>query len=80
MLALLAFWVWMLVDCIRNPRLTDQQRLIWVPVIVFTHWLGALIYLLAGRNPRTGWRPPRRTGIFHSPALISAHESLRRSP
>lgn len=47
-----AFWIWMLVDCVRNPRLTDNQRIVWVIVIALTHCLGALIYLLAGRNPR----------------------------
>lgn len=52
MLASFAFWVWMLVDCIRNLRLTDNQRIVWVIVIALTHCLGALIYLLAGRNPR----------------------------
>lgn len=46
----LAFWVWMLVDCVRNRRLNDNERIVWVLVIVFTHALGALIYLLAGRK------------------------------
>ena len=51
-LAYLAFWVWMLIDCIRNKSLNDDERIIWTLVIVFTHALGALIYLLAGRKPR----------------------------
>jgi hypothetical protein len=49
-LLLLAFWVWMLIDCIRNRHLSDNERVVWTLVIVFTHALGALIYLLAGRN------------------------------
>lgn len=49
-LLLLAFWIWMLVDCIRNKRLSDNERLVWTLVIVFTHALGAFIYLLAGRK------------------------------
>ena len=49
-----AFWIWMLIDCIRNKRLSDNERIVWVLVIVFTHALGALIYLLAGRKPGTG--------------------------
>jgi hypothetical protein len=44
------FWIMMLIDAIKNPRLTSNERIIWVIVIVFLNWLGALIYLLAGRN------------------------------
>jgi hypothetical protein len=47
----LAFWIWMLIDCIRNRGLSDNERIVWVLVIVFTHAIGALIYLLAGRKP-----------------------------
>ena len=46
-----AFWVWMLVDCVRNPRLTDTERIIWAFVICLAHLLGALIYFFAGRRP-----------------------------
>jgi hypothetical protein len=50
-LLLTAFWIWMLVDCIKNERLGDNERIVWVLVVVFTHWLGALIYFFAGRKP-----------------------------
>ena len=43
-------WLYALIDAIKNPRLSDQQRLIWVLVIVFTHFIGALIYLIVGKN------------------------------
>lgn len=49
-IAFLAFWVWALVDAIKNPALSSNERLIWILVIVFTNWVGALIYLLAGRK------------------------------
>ena len=44
------FWVWMLVDCIKNARLSDNERVVWVLVIIFLYVLGAFIYLLAGRK------------------------------
>lgn len=47
---LFIFWIWMLVDCIRNERLTDTEKVVWALVIIFLHALGALIYLLAGRK------------------------------
>lgn len=40
----------MLLDCVRNPRLTDTERLIWAIVICLAHLLGALIYFFAGRR------------------------------
>ena len=51
-LLLFAFWLWMLIDAIKNPRLQSTERIVWVLVIVFLHFLGALIYLLAGRSGR----------------------------
>ena len=45
-----AFWVWMLIDCIRSKALSDTEKIVWTLVIVFTHALGALIYLVAGRK------------------------------
>jgi hypothetical protein len=44
------FWIWMLVDCIKNTRLSDTEKIVWVLVILFLHVLGAFVYFLAGRN------------------------------
>lgn len=49
-IAVLAFWIWALIDAIKNPRLTDNERIIWIIVILLTSWLGALIYLFVGRK------------------------------
>jgi hypothetical protein len=49
-LLFMAFWIWMLIDCIRSKGLSDGEKIAWTLVIVFTHALGALIYLLAGRK------------------------------
>jgi phospholipase D-like protein len=45
-LALLAFWVWMLVDCIQRnfPPNEQNAKIVWILVIVLAGWLGALIY------------------------------------
>ena len=53
-LALLAFafWIWMLVHAISNNGLTDIEKLIWVIVMLFTHFIGALIYFFVGRPKR----------------------------
>ena len=49
-LAFFAFWVWMLVDCIRSRALSDGEKIAWTLVMLFTHAIGALIYFLAGRR------------------------------
>lgn len=37
----LIFWLWALIDAIRNPSLSDTERIVWVIVILLTSWLGA---------------------------------------
>jgi hypothetical protein len=44
------FWVWMLIDCLQNPRIQGVEKLVWVLVIIFLHVLGAIIYFLVGRQ------------------------------
>ena len=46
------FWIWMLIHAIKNDGLSDTEKLIWVVVIVFTHFIGALIYMFVGRPKR----------------------------
>ena len=44
-----AFWIWMLVDCLTKVSDKGNDKLIWALVIIFTHWLGALIYFIVQR-------------------------------
>ena len=57
-LVLFAFWVWMLVDCLKNEGLVGNEKIIWVLVIIFTHFLGAVIYFFVGRPKRAPAAPP----------------------
>jgi hypothetical protein len=41
-----AFWVWMLIDCIRN-----EPQSVWIWVILFLGWLGGLIYFVGRKLP-----------------------------
>jgi len=54
-LAIAAFgiWIWALVDAIQNPALDGTMRLVWILVIVLTHFIGAIVYLAIGRSRRT---------------------------
>ena len=51
-LALMVFWVWMLVDCATKDPSAGNEKIIWILVIIFTHWRGALIYFLVRRPQR----------------------------
>ena len=51
-LAATALWIWMLVEVLTREADEGNDRLIWALVIVFTHWVGALIYVFARRPER----------------------------
>lgn len=42
----LAFWVWMLVDCLKRNFKGKNEKIVWVLVIIFAKVLGALIYFV----------------------------------
>ena len=48
----IAFWIWMLVECVTRESSEGNDKLVWVLVIIFTHWIGALIYLIVRRPKR----------------------------
>jgi hypothetical protein len=53
--ALVALWIWALVDAIRVPDDADYRagtKLVWVLVIVLTGFIGAAVYLAVGRPAR----------------------------
>jgi len=51
-LLLFVFWIWMLIDAISNNGLSGTEKIVWVLVIIFLHFLGALIYYFVGRSRR----------------------------
>ena len=52
-IASMAIWIWALIDAIQNPALDGTMRLVWILVIVFTHFLGAILYLAIARSGKT---------------------------
>lgn len=51
-LAAFAFWIWMLVSAIQNQGLTEGEKIAWVLVMVFVHFLGAILYFFVGHPKR----------------------------
>lgn len=42
-IALFAFWLWMLIDCVQR-EFEGNNKVIWILVIVLAGWIGAIIY------------------------------------
>jgi len=51
-LAGFVLWIWMIVECATKETDQNNNRLIWILIIVLTHWIGALIYLVIRRPQR----------------------------
>jgi hypothetical protein len=51
-LAVFAFWIWMLISAIQNQGLTEGEKIAWVLVMVFVHFLGAILYFFVGHPKR----------------------------
>ncbi len=44
---LMVFWILMIVDCAKRKGLTEGERVAWILVLVFLHFIGATIYYFA---------------------------------
>ncbi len=53
-LAWLIFFIWMLVHAITNKGLSGTDKIVWVLVIIFVHFIGAFIYFFVGRPKGAG--------------------------
>lgn len=43
-LAFFGFWIWMLVDCAKRSFDKDDEKLLWILVIVLAGVVGAAVY------------------------------------
>ena len=50
--AAVALWIWMLVDCLRREPPDSMEKLTWALVILLGNILGALIYYVIRKLPR----------------------------
>jgi len=45
------FWILMIIDCTKRKFKSDNEKVIWILLLVFLSWLGALIYYFAVKAP-----------------------------
>jgi len=48
-LAAFGLWIWALIDVLTH-EFEGNDKVIWILVIIFLNWLGALLYLFIGRK------------------------------
>jgi len=46
------FWVWALIDILKSDFKDSINKLIWLLVVFFLYVLGALLYIIIGRNQK----------------------------
>ncbi|MBV9689397.1 MAG: PLDc_N domain-containing protein [Ktedonobacteraceae bacterium] len=46
------FWIWMLIDCATKEPAEGSNKIVWILIILFTHFIGALIYYIVRRPER----------------------------
>jgi len=58
-LAMIAFWLWMLIDVITKCPSEENKKVIWILVVIFTGIIGAIIYYFVQRpkNPPAATPP-----------------------
>jgi hypothetical protein len=61
-----AFWLWMLIDCATKESDQGNTKIVWIIIIVFTNFVGALIYFFVQR--------PQRLQRFYDEAHLSRSE------
>ncbi len=45
-------WIWTIIDCATKEPSEGNDKIVWIIVIVFTHWIGSLIYIFVRRPQR----------------------------
>jgi Co/Zn/Cd efflux system component len=47
---LFIFWILMIVDCAKRDFKNENEKIVWIIVIVLAGWIGALIYYFAVKS------------------------------
>ena len=48
------FWIWMIIDCVTNTAIAGTEKIVWMLVVIFLHFIGALLYFFLVRGNRRG--------------------------
>jgi hypothetical protein len=45
------FWIFMIVDVAKRKFKNDNDRVVWILIVVLLHWIGALVYYFMIKRP-----------------------------
>ena len=48
----LIFWIWTIIDCVQNEPAAGNDKIVWLLVIFFTNFIGALLYIIIRKPER----------------------------
>jgi hypothetical protein len=48
----LIFWIWTIIDCVQNEPTAGNDKIVWLLVIFFTNFIGALLYIIIRKPER----------------------------
>jgi len=54
----MVLWLWALIDCLAGSRETNE-KILWALVLLFTGWIGVIIYFAIAKKPSTRLRRAR---------------------
>lgn len=46
-------WLWALIDVIRRQFPNQNDKTLWLIVVILLYWIGGIVYLIAGRKKGT---------------------------
>ncbi len=49
------FWIWMIVDCATNEPSESQDKIMWILIIVLTHFIAHVSTFLYGGQHEREW-------------------------
>ena len=49
----LIFWIFMIIDVVKRQFKNDNDRIIWILVVVLTGWIGAIVYYFVNSKGET---------------------------
>ena len=51
-LALFILWIWAIVDVIKSDFKDQMTKLIWIALLIFLPFIGAILYPFVGKNSK----------------------------
>ena len=51
-ICMLAFWIWAIVEIVNAEFEKENDRLVWLTLVVLVPFIGTILYFAIGRNKR----------------------------